>query len=141
MKDFPFLSILTLLPLIGAVVVALIPRAKSELAKTVDGVRVRLALDPAGTTARTNNVWTFALTDASGAYVSLEPYLGAMGHLVLVNEDGSTYVHSHPDERGESATGRVSFLVRPPKPGLYRAWAQFQRDGRVLTSDFVVAVR
>jgi len=33
--DFPFLSILTLLPLVGAVVVALIPRRRSELAKTV----------------------------------------------------------------------------------------------------------
>lgn len=35
MNDFPFLSILTLLPLVGAVVVALIPRQRSELAKTV----------------------------------------------------------------------------------------------------------
>ncbi|GIF05271.1 NADH-quinone oxidoreductase subunit M [Actinoplanes siamensis] len=35
MKDFPFLSILTLLPLVGAVVVACIPRAKAELAKLV----------------------------------------------------------------------------------------------------------
>ncbi|GID30094.1 NADH-quinone oxidoreductase subunit M [Paractinoplanes brasiliensis] len=35
MKDFPFLSILTLLPLVGAIAVALIPRAKAELAKTV----------------------------------------------------------------------------------------------------------
>ena len=35
MNDFPFLSILTLLPLVGAVVVGLIPRSKAELAKTV----------------------------------------------------------------------------------------------------------
>ncbi|HET6483032.1 MAG TPA: NADH-quinone oxidoreductase subunit M [Actinoplanes sp.] len=35
MNDFPFLSILTLLPLVGAVIVALIPRQKAELAKTV----------------------------------------------------------------------------------------------------------
>ncbi|BCY05155.1 NADH-quinone oxidoreductase subunit M [Actinoplanes sp. L3-i22] len=35
MKDFPFLSILTLLPLVGAGVVAAIPRAKAELAKLV----------------------------------------------------------------------------------------------------------
>jgi NADH-quinone oxidoreductase subunit M len=34
-KDFPFLSILTLLPLVGALVVGLMPRSKSELAKTV----------------------------------------------------------------------------------------------------------
>ncbi|GIE35264.1 NADH-quinone oxidoreductase subunit M [Actinoplanes italicus] len=35
MKDFPFLSILTLLPLVGAGVVAFIPRKKAELAKLV----------------------------------------------------------------------------------------------------------
>ncbi|WP_067494587.1 NADH-quinone oxidoreductase subunit M [Actinoplanes sp. TFC3] len=35
MKDFPFLSILTLLPLVGAAVVAFIPRGKAKLAKTV----------------------------------------------------------------------------------------------------------
>ncbi|XVU25731.1 NADH-quinone oxidoreductase subunit M [Actinoplanes sp. CA-054009] len=35
MNDFPFLSILTLLPLVGAIVVACIPRAKAELAKLV----------------------------------------------------------------------------------------------------------
>ncbi|GAA0521426.1 NADH-quinone oxidoreductase subunit M [Paractinoplanes deccanensis] len=35
MNDFPFLSILTLLPLVGAVVVAFIPRARAELAKLV----------------------------------------------------------------------------------------------------------
>ncbi|MEV6631424.1 NADH-quinone oxidoreductase subunit M [Actinoplanes sp. NPDC051470] len=35
MKNFPFLSILTLLPLVGALVVAFIPKAKGQLAKTV----------------------------------------------------------------------------------------------------------
>ncbi|MDT5042075.1 MAG: NADH-quinone oxidoreductase subunit [Actinoplanes sp.] len=35
MTDFPFLSVLTLLPLVGAVVVALIPRARGDLAKKV----------------------------------------------------------------------------------------------------------
>ncbi|MCO8277422.1 NADH-quinone oxidoreductase subunit M [Actinoplanes sp. TRM 88003] len=35
MNDFPFLSILTLLPLVGAIVVALVPKAKAELAKTI----------------------------------------------------------------------------------------------------------
>jgi NADH-quinone oxidoreductase subunit M len=34
-NDFPFLGILTLLPLVGAVVVAMIPKRRAELAKTV----------------------------------------------------------------------------------------------------------
>ena len=35
MTDFPFLSILTLLPLVGAVVVAFIPKSRGQLAKVV----------------------------------------------------------------------------------------------------------
>jgi hypothetical protein len=114
----------------------------ADLTKTVDGTRVRLARDPESPVARTGNTWTFTLTDgATGASVDLQPYLGAMGHLVLVHEDGETYVHSHPDDLAPSGGGRVSFSVRFPKPGLYRAWGQFQRDGRVLTASFVVSVQ
>jgi hypothetical protein len=118
--------------------------AETDLAKTVEGTRVRLARDPVDPKAQARNTWTFAVTDAaSGAPAELEPYLGAMGHLVLVHQDGETYVHSHPDELDASAGagGRVSFSVRFPKSGLYKAWAQFQRGGKVLTSDFVVAAR
>ena len=35
MKNFPCLGILTLLPLLGAIVVALIPRRNAQLAKQV----------------------------------------------------------------------------------------------------------
>jgi hypothetical protein len=114
----------------------------SGLTKTVDGTRVRLDRDPGVPAARAGNAWTFSLADAAtGAPAELQSYLGAMGHLVLVHEDGETYVHSHPDEADASLGGRVSFAVRFPKPGVYKAWAQFQRGGKILTADFVVAVR
>ena len=63
-----------------------------------------------------------------------------MGHLILIHQDGITFVHSHPDERVPDAghDGKVPFLVRFPKPGIYRGWSQFQRDGKVLTGDFIV---
>ena len=35
MKDFPFLSVLTVLPLVGAAVVAFLPQARAELAKRI----------------------------------------------------------------------------------------------------------
>ncbi len=35
MSDFPFLSVLTVAPLVGALVVALLPRSRPELAKQV----------------------------------------------------------------------------------------------------------
>ncbi len=86
----------------------------------------------------------FSLKDAATAQAvtDIQPWLGAMGHLLLVDQDGVTFVHSHPDERRPDAgrSGTVPFLVRFPKPGLYRGWAQFQRHGQVLTADFIVRV-
>jgi hypothetical protein len=70
--------------------------------------------------------------------VGLEPYLGALGHLILIHQDAVTFVHSHPDDRPKAAdvaTGTLVFQARFPKPGVYRAWLQFQRAGRVFTSE------
>ncbi len=80
----------------------------------------------------------FDLTDVKtgAAPQGMEPYLGARGHLLIVSEDGRTFVHAHPDMG--TAPGQVTFLVRLPKPGLYRAWAQFQRNGTVRTASCVL---
>ena len=63
--------------------------------------------------------------------------------MVLVHEDGVTYVHSHPDDTRPNVgkDGVVPFLARFAKAGRYRCWAQFQRGGKVLTVDFVVEVK
>jgi hypothetical protein len=72
--------------------------------------------------------------------VDLENYLGAKAHLILIHEDALTFVHSHPDEREASAVkGIVPFLVRLPKPGVYRAWLQFMRAGSLETARFEVS--
>lgn len=68
----------------------------------------------------------------------LQPYLGAMGHLILIHEDGVTMVHSHPAEE-TAPTGAIPFLARFPKAGLYRGWVQFRRGGSVRTADFVIS--
>ncbi len=94
---------------------------------------------PAGRTLRLGCVVTDAKT---GAPVNdLQPYLGALGHLILVNEDGETFVHSHPDELDAAAgkDGKIAFLARFPKPGRYRGWVQMQRGGVVETAAFTVA--
>ena len=89
---------------------------------------------------------TFQLTDtATGdAITNLEPYLGAYGHLMIIHADGQTVVHSHPaeDEVGiaQSKRGIVTFNARFPKAGIYKAWGQFQRAGKVVTIPFVISV-
>jgi hypothetical protein len=70
----------------------------------------------------------------------LQPYLGAAGHLILIHEDGETFVHSHPMD--ETVTGgEIRFAARLPKPGAYRGWLQFQRAGKVITQELQVRAR
>ena len=72
---------------------------------------------------------TFAIKDAAtGAPITdLEPYLGAMGHLMLIHEDGVTFVHSHPDETdpANGHNGSIDFLARFPKPGFIAAGSNY----------------
>lgn len=75
----------------------------------------------------------------------LQPYLGAFGHLMVIHQDGTTFVHSHPMEDAEgmrlSKSGTVVFNGRLPKAGTYKAWGQFQRAGKVATIPFVFHVK
>ena len=69
--------------------------------------------------------------------ILLEPYLGAMGHLMAVTEDGKTLVHSHPVE-GSASNGSLAFLVRLPREGKYKAWLEVQSGGKVYTGPFEI---
>lgn len=62
----------------------------------------------------------------------LEPYLGAMAHLILIHEDAETFVHSHPLDDPE----KLVFLARPPKPGRYKGWVELKSGGQVLRKSF-----
>lgn len=82
---------------------------------------------------------SFALMDLSEAPVTdLEPYLGAMGHFVVVSADGRKYVHSHPSNGGES--NEVVFDVHFPGPGIYKGWGEFQRGGTVMVVPVVMQI-
>ncbi len=88
--------------------------------------------------------------ERDGAPVTdLQPFLGALGHLIVVSQDRSRFVHSHPlpppvlpgaAPAAPPAGPEVVFHAFFPAPGRYKAWAQFQHAGRVLTAPFVFDV-
>lgn len=99
----------------------------------------------------------FAVSPPAGDTASLEPYLGMVGHAVVVRDDAKVFIHLHPlgtisvaaQERlartGASDTtshamhvtgARRDTLYFPyafPQPGDYTVWVQLKRGGRILT--------
>lgn len=83
---------------------------------------------------------SFTLFDAARKPIAdLQPYLGAMGHLVVLSADGKQYVHSHPLQE-KSSGGAVAFAAHFPAPGIYKGWGQFRRSGTVHDVPFVVRI-
>ena len=65
----------------------------------------------------------------------LEPYLGAMGHLVALREGDLAYLHVHPT--GGSGS-RIDFRAVFPSVGRYRLFLQFAHEGQVRTAAFTL---
>ncbi|MEU5964095.1 copper resistance CopC family protein [Micromonospora parva] len=74
----------------------------------------------------------------TAAPAQLERYLGAYGHLVVVREGDLGYVHVHPEP--ELVDGTVKFWLTTPSSGRYRAFFDFQVDGKVHTAEYTIDV-
>ena len=71
---------------------------------------------------------------------SVEPYLGADGHLVALREHDQAFLHTHPE--GEAGgPGPISFMIEYPSAGRYRLFLQFKHRGDVRTAAFTQVVR
>lgn len=93
-----------------------------------------LQLDPAAPIAGLETKLIYNFDPDNG----LEPYLGAWGHMLAASRDLIDMLHVHPFlGQGRSP---LQFNVIFPRPGLYRVWAQFQRQGVVNTTAFTVPV-
>lgn len=104
----------------------------------------------------------FDFKDASsGAPAKLQPLLGAPGHAIVISSNRESFMHLHgeamdsPMPSGMNMSGghaghgggtqsvqgsKIAFQARFPEPGLYRVFAQVNRDGKTVTVPFTVQV-
>jgi hypothetical protein len=68
---------------------------------------------------------------------TLENYLGAKAHMVVISLNDKEYLHVHPDVNG----GKFDLNTTFKTPGIYRGWLQFKSKGKVHTVDFVLDVK
>ena len=105
----------------------------------VDGYTVRVTgeLVPGRASALTLSV------DRGGRPVTtLQPYLGAFGHLVALRDGDLAYLHVHPEGEtptaGELSGPEVRFQATTPTAGRYLLYFDFQVDGRVHSAPLVL---
>ena len=121
------------------------------LTRTLAGVRFDLTLNPSEPFGGKPATLKYHLTDdqTGEPIADLQPYLGAWGHTLILSEDASDYIHSHPTEIIPDNADRtkihggpdVSFDAFFPRPGRYRVWSQFERHGKLTTVVFTINVR
>ncbi len=114
--------------------------ADANLVKEVDGKEIELSMSAAK--PKEDVTLTFNIRDAKTkkGINNLQPYLGAVGHVVILSEDANQYLHVHPID--EKATGPdAKFATSFPQSGTFKIWGQFQHNGEVFTVPFVVNVR
>jgi hypothetical protein len=68
--------------------------------------------------------------------ITPEPYLGALGHVVILDEKGEKFVHVHP-----TSEEKTQFETKFDKPGIYKVWGEFKFDGKVGIYPFVIEVK
>lgn len=65
-----------------------------------------------------------------------EPYLGALGDVVITDELGEKFIHVHPMSEKETA-----FMTQFDERGIYKMWTEFKLDGEVIVYPFVIEVK
>lgn len=110
-----------------------------SLVAEVDGFTVTLEGDlSAGASAEV----TASVTRDGEPVETLEPYLGAFGHLVALREGDLAYLHVHPEgeepEAGDLSGPAVAFATEVPTAGRYFLYFDFQVEGQVHSAAFVV---
>ncbi|MEK3885360.1 hypothetical protein [Paenibacillus sp. PL2-23] len=110
-----------------------------KLLREEQGVEVELELSSMKAGEDTELAFTLRDAVTKAELNDLEPYLGAIGHVVVIDEDLEHYLHVHPVH--EQARGPVArFATAFPEPGLYRIWGQFKRNGETFVVPFTVRI-
>jgi hypothetical protein len=114
------------------------PRAT---ATTTDGYTVALHGTPV---AGRESDLVLSVSKGGRPVTTLQPYLGAYGHLVALRAGDLAYLHTHLEGTGGEAPGGgpdIAFATTFPTAGTYRLFLDFRAGGVVRTATFTVEVR
>jgi YHS domain-containing protein/plastocyanin len=125
-----------------------------SLTKNVDGYDFSVKVSPPLQAGR-QSLLTYSISKDGQPVSDLQPYLAAMGHMMAIHLNGRDVVHTHAVNPGaDPQTGlevtpkmateagpQITYKLQLPSGGVYRIWAQFEHNGRVLTVPFTFDVK
>ncbi len=115
------------------------PIGEPENMKTFESYTVTLTTTPSPITSGAEGKLAFAIEKDGKPVTNLEPYLGALGHSVILSEGNLDFIHAHAlNAATDSQNGTITFATTLPKAGKYKAFTQFQHEGKVITTDFIL---
>lgn len=115
----------------GTTVNAQAPAPNADMSAQSKGIKTVLETDGSLKTNE-HETLTFTLTQAGSRVATIDPYLGAFGHVVLLrHSDADDYIHVHPITETTPVDGKVSFEAQFPTKGRYTLYAQFNVGGAV----------
>jgi hypothetical protein len=119
-------------------------------AREVAGMQVTVASSLTPLRVGKQATFTFHFTERDAPVLDIQAWLGMAGHLIARSEDGATFAHIHAAEAmapsepllasGTVYGPNIRFAYTFPQPGRYQLWAQFKRNGAILTVPMVVQV-
>ena len=83
-----------------------------------------------------------ALTKDGKVVTEVNQYLGAFGHLVILNHSNpNDFIHAHPLTETKPTNGVVEFVATFPAKGTYTLYGQFNIDGSIVTLPITVVIK
>ena len=85
---------------------------------------------------------SIALTKDGKVVTEINQYLGAFGHLVILNHSNpNDFIHAHPLTETKPTNGVVEFMAKFPTKGTYTLYGQFNIDGSIVTLPITVVIK
>lgn len=132
----------------------------TENKKSVNGYEITyLFPQPDQLKAQEELTYSLLVEKDGGPVNDLENYLGAKGHSVIIKEKTLDYIHTHAlddnkglepavhgeehvmqQEKASELGNQIDFATMFPESGTYKIFTQFQHQGKVVTTDYVLKV-
>ncbi|WP_121614281.1 hypothetical protein [Mesobacillus foraminis] len=99
------------------------------LEKTINNKTVELKIDSLVTNKPT--ILTYLISGGDP-----DPYLGALGHVIIIDEGVTQLIHVHP-----VSDDKTVFETQFSNPGIYKVWSEFKFGEQVTAYPFVINVK